>query len=174
MTTILCYGDSNTWGFIPGSLNLATYYMERYPHNVRWPGLLQQSLGSDVIVAEAGLCGRTTNIDYQNIPDRNGKKQLMCSLFTHAPIDLVILMLGTNDLKAEFNRSADDVAQGNAELIDMIQASTFGPDMQIAPQILLVCPPQPAHENGFDGQYIDSLKRYEGSEQAYQWALLHK
>jgi len=56
------------------------------------------------------------------------------------PIDLVILGLGTNDLKVYFNRSPEDIRDGMAELIDIIQASSYGPDMLGAPKILIRTP----------------------------------
>lgn len=63
MKTILCYGDSNTWGYVPGSLDFKTVYVERYPRTIRWPGLLQQYLGSEYYVVEEGLNGRTTDTE---------------------------------------------------------------------------------------------------------------
>jgi len=144
MKNILCYGDSNTWGFVPGSLNINTWYMERFPRNVRWTGCLQAQLGSNYYVIEEGLCGRTTNID--NPPEEggsssNGKTYLQPCLFSHAPLDWVVLMLGPNDFKASLNRSAENAATGLEELINIIQASTYGPDMQHPPKILLIAPP---------------------------------
>ncbi len=165
--TILCYGDSNTWGFVPGSLNIETFYMERYPFSKRWTGLLQLQLGNDYYIAESGLCGRTTNIDSKVNPNVNGKSQLYATLFSHAPVDLVILMLGTNDLKVEFNRDAEQISNGIAQLIEMIQASTFGCNMQRSPEILLICPPCPVHENSYYGQFEGAIKRYQGLPEKY-------
>ncbi|MBX3710131.1 MAG: SGNH/GDSL hydrolase family protein [Gammaproteobacteria bacterium] len=147
---ILCYGDSNTWGFIAGSIDFKTFYMERYPRNVRWTGLLQQYLGHDFYVIEEGLNGRTTNLDYKDIPGRNGKTHLGPCLYSHAPLDLVILSLGANDLKIEFDRDAQDISKALSELIDIIQTSTFGSDMQNSPPILLVNYPIPTNENYLD------------------------
>ena len=143
MKKILCYGDSNTWGFIPGSLDLATGYMERYPRHIRWTGQLQERLGHDYLVIEEGLCGRNTNIG--NPPDlggesSNGKMYLPPCLLSHAPLDWVVLMLGSNDFKTSLNRSAEDVAFGLEELIRIIQSSTSGLDMRNPPQILLIAP----------------------------------
>ena len=92
MKRILCYGDSNTWGFIPGT-------GERYPADVRWPGVLAALLGRGVHVVENGINGRTTAIDDPGYPCRNGKEGLGYALLAEKPFDLVILMLGTNDLK---------------------------------------------------------------------------
>ncbi len=135
MKNILCYGDSNTWGFVPGSLNFETYYVERYPYHKRWTGILQKRLGDNYRIIEEGLNGRTTNVDYANEQGRNGKTFLPIALYSHAPLDLAILMLGMNDLKKEFNRSAAEIASATSELIEIIQKSTFGKNMQSAPEI---------------------------------------
>jgi lysophospholipase L1-like esterase len=147
---ILCYGDSNTWGFVPGSINFTTFYMERYARHIRWTGLLQEYLGNKYHIIESGLNARTTNINTPDLfPDRNGKTYLAPCLYSHAPLDLVILFLGANDLKIEFNRGAKEVATGLAELIDIIQSSTYGPNMKQAPAILLISYPIPVSENSY-------------------------
>ena len=139
--TILCYGDSNTWGYVPTRTNEKS--IERYPHNKRWPGVLQHLLGKDYYVIEEGLNSRTTNLDYAIPPNRNGKTYLPPCLYTHAPIDLVILALGGNDLKAYFNRKPEDIRDGLVELIDIIQTSQYGKCLQGAPEILILTPPIP-------------------------------
>jgi lysophospholipase L1-like esterase len=95
MKTILCYGDSNTWGYIPGT-------GERYASHVRWPGVLQNALGNGYVIIEEGLCGRTTVWDDPIEEYRSGKEYLIPCLKSHAPLDLVVLMLGSNDLKMRF------------------------------------------------------------------------
>ena len=92
MKHVLVYGDSNSWGFEPGS-------GKRYGEEVRWTGVLAENLGSDTRVIEEGLNGRTTVFDDPLEPGRNGKTYLGPCLQSHHPLDLVILMLGTNDLK---------------------------------------------------------------------------
>lgn len=139
--TILCYGDSNTWGYVP----LASHDepKQRYPRDIRWPGVLQTLLGNQFHVVEEALNSRTTNIDYNRPPDRNGKTYLPSCLYSHAPIDLVILALGGNDTKTYFNRTAQDITNGLADLIDTIQLSDYGPSLQSAPKILILSPTQP-------------------------------
>lgn len=139
--TILCYGDSNTWGYVPQSDH--SLPKARYPRDIRWPGLLQQLLGNNFHIVEEGLNSRTTNLDYAPPPDRNGKTYLAPCLYSHAPIDLVILALGGNDTKTYFNRSAEQITNGLAELIDIIQASQYGADMIHPPKILLTTPAIP-------------------------------
>ena len=111
---ILCYGNSNTWGDPPGG-NF------RYPPGIRWTGQLQQKLGGRFEIIEEGLCGRTTVLDDPKEEGRNGKTYLTPCLRTHNPIDLVILMLGTNDLKERFNLSAKEIATNIEELILIIK-----------------------------------------------------
>lgn len=91
---IVCFGDSNTWGYIPVT-------SRRYDENTRWPALLQSKLGyEDYTVVEEGLTGRTTVFDDPFDPELNGLKTMPAILRTAAPIDLLIFMLGTNDFQS--------------------------------------------------------------------------
>lgn len=132
MKTILCYGDSNTFGLMPDLKN-------RYPYPVRWTGILQRELGDGYRVIEEGLGGRTTVWDDPVEEHKNGKTYLLPCLESHRPIDLVILMLGTNDLKERFHVSSFDIGQSVGNLLKCILHSESGPDFA-APEILLVCP----------------------------------
>lgn len=139
MKTILCFGDSNTWGFIPESL--MEPFPRRHPLTVRWTGVLAEVLGKGFRVVEEGQNGRTTvHEDPINIC-RKGKDYLPACLESHKPVDLVVLMLGTNDLKSIFNAAVSDVANGARVLAQMILDSNTGPANR-APQLLLVCPPE--------------------------------
>jgi lysophospholipase L1-like esterase len=131
--TILCYGDSNTWGWNPAT-------QTRYSRHERWPGILRQALGEGYLVIEEGLNGRTTVWDDPIEGYKNGKEYLIPCLETHKPIDLVIIMLGTNDLKMRFGVPACDVAAGAGVLVDIVVKSETGPG-DGAPQVLLVAPP---------------------------------
>jgi len=133
LKTILCYGDSNTWGTIPGTRH------ERFTRHIRWPGVLQNILGEEYYVIEEGLSGRTTAVDDPFEEGRNGRTSLMPCLRTHAPIDLVIVLLGENDLKYRFAFTAADAARGAATLVTMIQQSKLGRNHQ-TPKVLLVAP----------------------------------
>ena len=128
MKTILCYGDSNTWGYNPAS-------GERFERNVRWPGLMQQALGDRVHVVEEGLCGRTSTWEDFTWDGRNGRTFLPVALESHSPLDLVIIMLGTNELKSAFNLSAKDIAVGITKLAETVLQAECG-----APELLLVSP----------------------------------
>lgn len=136
MKTILCYGDSNTHGQVPGGSPL-----ERFNRFERWPGVLQDQLGPDWHVLEEGLCGRTTVYKDPIEGDiKSGRLYLRPCLMSHAPLDLVILMLGTNDLKARFNQPASEVAMGMGCLVHDIRDLNPGPNGR-CPEILVVAPP---------------------------------
>ena len=130
---ILCFGDSNTWGYVPVSA-------DRYARDVRWPGVMATALGANFHVIEEGLCGRTTVWDDPIEGDKNGARYLPACLASHQPLDLVILMLGTNDLKARFSLPALDIAAGAERLVRMIQSSASGRGGK-SPAILLAAPP---------------------------------
>jgi lysophospholipase L1-like esterase len=138
MRTVLCYGDSNTWGAAPMA---GPADVRRFGFSERWPGVLRSELGEGWWVIEEGLNGRTTvHDDPIEGVHRNGRRYLAPCLETHAPLDLVVLMLGTNDLKHRFGASAFDIASGVGVLIDDILAGAAGPDGE-PPRILLLCPP---------------------------------
>src|SRR5215472_14719247 len=104
-TTVLCFGDSNTNGMPSDDENYV-----RLPADVRWTGRLQDLLGADFAVIEEGLSGRTTDVDYDERPGANGRTYFLPCLQTHHPLDVVVIMLGTNDLKTQFHRTAADIA----------------------------------------------------------------
>lgn len=113
----------------------------RYGMDVRWERVLRQSLGEGYWVIEEGLGGRTSAFDDPFAgEDRNGKRYLPACLTSHQPLDLVILMLGTNDLKSYFNLSAAEIARGVGTLIGIVQNSISGSD-SVVPKVLLICPP---------------------------------
>lgn len=129
---ILCYGDSNTWGHdaVTG---------QRFDENTRWTGVLQNLLGDGYAVVEEGQRGRTTVWDDPVENRMSGLSYLWPCLDSHAPIDLVIIMLGTNDLKTHFWVHPKSIALGAGRLVDTVQKCNFGPEDR-APQVLLVSP----------------------------------
>lgn len=130
--TILCYGDSNTWGQKPDKSG-------RYPADIRWTGILQQKLGDDYYIIEEGLGSRTTNLEYSRKPGRNGKVYLTPCIASHNPLDLVIIMLGTNDLKIEYDRSASQIATAASGIIEDIKNSAWDKQKNV-PQIVVISP----------------------------------
>lgn len=133
MHEILCFGDSNTWGYSPAGDG-------RFPRDVRWTGVLQAQLGNSARVIEEGLNGRTTVWDDPIEGDKNGLRHLPSLLESHAPLDLVVIMLGTNDLKKRFSVTAWDIAASVDRLAGIVLASASGPGGR-PPKLLLVAPP---------------------------------
>ena len=135
MKTILAYGDSLTYGAnpIPGG--------PRHPYEDRWPTALERGLGGKARVIAEGLGGRTTvHDDWFANADRNGARVLPTLLESHSPLDLVIIMLGTNDIKPFHGRSAGEAGRGMARLVQIIRGHYAG-KLQPAPEIILVSPP---------------------------------
>ena len=147
---ILCFGDSNTWGFVPGAFDSKTFYMERYPLSVRWPGVVRKILGNEYYIIEEGLNGRTTNVEYPGLNGRSSTSYLGPCLYTHSPLELIVIQIGINDLKTIFNRKLSIIAEGISEMIDMVKGTLFGSDMQSPPEILLLTPPPLEHEKYLD------------------------
>jgi lysophospholipase L1-like esterase len=139
MKSILCFGDSNTWGFDAEAWSRGQP-IPRFPPDLRWPGVLAVKLGPGYKVIEEGLNGRTTVFDdpIEGL-HKNGSRYLLASLESHAPLDLVVIMLGTNDLKERFSAPASDIAMGAACLARTALASGTGPQGR-APSLLLVAP----------------------------------
>lgn len=138
MKNILCFGDSNTWGCKPIQ---SPDRIERYSKSERWPGILQIILGDDFDVIEEGMGGRTTIWDDPLEGYKNGREYLVPCLNTHQPLDLVILMLGTNDLKARFSLPASDIAASAGSLVELIQRHKFQVADCPTPSVLLIAPP---------------------------------
>ena len=141
MTVIVAFGDSNTWGSDPATGG-------RLPREQRWTTVMQNELGPGFEVIAEGLRGRTTVHDDPIEPYRSGAHALPPCLMSHAPLDLVILALGCNDLKKRFSLSAFDIAEGAARLILLTRAYGEGPDGR-APKILLIAPPPIARLTGY-------------------------
>jgi lysophospholipase L1-like esterase len=130
---ILCFGDSNTWGFPPDC-------GARYDRQTRWPGVLQQALGEDYYVIEEGLPGRNTVWDDPVEGGKNGLKQLLPLIHSHMPLDLLIIMLGTNDFKNRFSVSPLDISWSIGRLVKAARDSGH-PLLGEAPEVLVLCPP---------------------------------
>lgn len=151
MRTVLCYGDSNTWGYDPET-------RRRFEPAARWTGVLAAALGPGVRVVEEGLNGRTTIVDDPIEPDRNGLTYLRPCLLSHMPIDVVVLMLGTNDLKARLARRASDIADSVGLLASIVANPAYGRDGR-APRALIVCPPAVTVLTDFDGMFEGGVEK---------------
>ena len=104
MKTVLCYGDSNTWGYEPKTDG-------RIPWKQRWPGILQDKLGADFQVVENGLCGRTTRHESATEAFVNGYLEARVCAEVNAPLSVAAVMLGTNDCKDEYTSEPADIAE---------------------------------------------------------------
>lgn len=139
MRTILCYGDSNTHGTIPLT---ALGQFARYPKGTPWPDVLASLLGPEYNVISEGLPGRTTvHDDRVEGGKRSGLEVLPAILPSHAPVDLMLLMLGTNDLKPRFSVTALEIARSLERLV--IEARNILPGLEV---MLIV--PAPVQEAG--------------------------
>ena len=128
MKQILCFGDSNTYGLIPKSEG-------RYPWEIRWTGILNKKLGlKNYRVIEEGLPGRTTIFDDPLRKGRCGVQMLPVILETHRPIDIVVVMLGTNDCKTVYGATAEVIGEGITNIIEQICTYAEGS------KILLISP----------------------------------
>lgn len=130
MKRILCFGDSNTWGNISGT-------PDRFDPEVRWTGVLQDELGGDYLVIEEGYNGRTVVMPDLVEGRLSGIDYFRPCLDSQSPLDLVILMLGTNDLKIRFGLEAESIAFGFYRYLDALKTT---PMMGERPKVLLVSP----------------------------------
>ena len=131
---ILVYGDSNSWGYLDDGKG------QRCPQ--RWPLVMASHLNAEII--EECLPGRVTHgADPVEGPHFDGSVPMLAILMSQQPLDHVIIMLGTNDMKARFNRSADDITGGVLQLVDIVRASRAGPggwNATQVPMVTVICP----------------------------------
>ena len=137
---ILCFGDSNTYGYCPDGSG-------RFDADTRWTGLLQKKLGTNDRIIEEGLCGRTDELR----EGRRGLDTIGILLESHAPVDLLILMLGTNDCKTRYNASAGTIAKGLEQVITKAQKSSPHPFRLLVISPILLAPG--VGDPGFDPEF---------------------
>jgi lysophospholipase L1-like esterase len=143
---VLVFGDSNTWGWIPVERGIPT---TRYAPDQRWAGVAQAALGDGFEIIEEGLSGRTTDLfdDDPTVKELSGagldgSAYLPAAVASHLPLDLVVIMLGTNDLKAKFGRSPEAIALGVRGLIERVRRIDRGAWTEYpAPRVLVLAPP---------------------------------
>lgn len=131
--TIVCFGDSNTWGYDAET-------DQRFNDEIRWTGLLQSELCNTYRVIEEGLPGRTSVSDDPLFEGLAGISYLYPCLMSHAPLDLVVIMLGTNDTKERFALTSYNIAQGIVRLAHKTRGSGAGPAGK-SPEVLVIAPP---------------------------------
>ena len=160
---IVVYGDSMSWGIIPGT-------RDRLPENKRWAGILQSLLGDEYKVIEECLNGRTTQFEDVNRPARSGLQHINMLLESHSPIDLVIVMLGINDFQDIIGVSSKESALGLKALINKIQGLSPEP-MKKPAQVLAVIPPEIKEPLGLMAEKFSGYERGRDSECEYLSAL---
>ena len=163
LRTILCFGDSNTNGCNPDG-------GERWPFDIRWPGVLQKELGSEFHVIEEGMGGRTTVFDDPYYPGRRGLTALPMILETHYPISLAIIMLGTNDCKSCYSATPLAIAKGAARIAETILGYDY-PQWCCIPEVLLISPIHVGPDAASSG---DILFDYASSEKSKELAAVFK
>jgi lysophospholipase L1-like esterase len=164
MKTILAYGDSLTFGANPARNG------PRHAYEDRWPTALERGLGGAARVIAEGLGGRTTaHDDWFANADRNGARILPTLLESHSPLDLIVIMLGTNDIKPHLGRTAGEAARGMVRLVQVIRGH-YAARREPEPAIILVAPPvlvdtdnleMKAHFGG-DLMYVEQSKLFAG------------
>lgn len=130
--TIVCFGDSNTHGYDSSTGG-------RFPEDVRWPGVLAGLLGEGYSVKEEGLSGRTASFTDPLFEGLNGFSLIYPCLMTHEPVDLLIVMLGTNDTKERFAATPDNIAKGMSRLVTRALVSKEA--WRDEPRVLMIAPP---------------------------------
>lgn len=144
MKRILCFGDSNTYGYKPDGSG-------RFNENIRWTGIIQKKLGENFQVIEEGLCGRTTIFEDELRDGRKGLELVGTLVETHNPIDVFVVMLGTNDCKTRYGATAGIIAKGLGQVISKAQLKS-SKEMKI----LVISPillGQGVGEEGYDVEF---------------------
>lgn len=141
MKNILVFGDSNSWGYDAAIYDPVTGIAKRFPKEKRWPGILQLMLGSEFNVIENCLNGRTLMQNDPYFPGRLGIESLRETLDANAPLDLVIIKLGCNELKHMFSLTAGMIAFGAEYLVQEVKQPYYGYPV---PKVLLIAP-HPTH-----------------------------
>lgn len=148
MKTVLCFGDSNTWGYEPGT-------GLRYDDSIRWTSMTQSLLNSEIKLIEAGLNGRTTNSEDETREFRRGTALLKLYLESCRPLSLVVISLGTNDLKASLSLSIEEIKSGARALCQ--QALDFDYAPYDKPAILLVAPAPLVNSPELDEEFENAI-----------------
>lgn len=156
MRRILCYGDSNTWGFVPSSDR------DRYPVSIRYPRVLASLLGDEYEVIEEGLPGRTVLLDneIENVGNRNGSLVFGQLVYSHLPLDYVLIMLGTNDLKPPVKGRVKECVNALENIyLDMINKK-LGGRMKNIPKIIIVAPSIVGSGGNNDEEIVEESKLF--------------
>ena len=134
MKTVVCFGDSNTYGYDPATGG-------RYDSDTRWPCVLQRLLGGDYFVVEEGCNGRTTVFEDPSDDWKNGLDYIKGIVCSHRPVDVLIIMLGSNDMKICYGASCEDIAEGMRQVVKAA-VGTLLYKQKYAPEVIIVSPPE--------------------------------
>lgn len=164
MKNILLYGDSNTWGFNP---DFTCQDDLRFVRDERWGGVLQRELGEEYFITEEGLGGRTTTLEDPAAPGRSGLALLAPIVQSHQPLDLLVFLLGTNDMKNTYRASLADIRRG-MELLLQNALNPYWWDTHKPPKMLVISPTH-IHDTGvYDFIDATSAKKSLGLLPHYQ------
>ena len=152
---ILCFGDSNTWGYIAEGHK--KNYVLRQPADTRWPGAASRLLGETYEVLEEGLNGRTTGFDDPSSDGRNGLAYLKEELKALLPVDTAVIALGVNDLKPDICGSITKSRQAMAQMLDLLKETGISDIILILPAYLTSAISGPPFCEDFCGPDIISL-----------------
>ncbi len=164
---ILCFGDSITWGYNPVDGT-------RFAYCETWPGVMEKSLGESYRVITEALVARTTCWDLPYSPDRNGSKFLPMIMESHSPLDLVIIMLGINDLMHMNGKTADESAWGLLAIIRIVMTTQWGAK---PPKVLVIAPPLPGKmsdfsKQAFGGNIVEEIKKLPAAQKVVAEAAM--
>ena len=134
MKTVVCFGDSNTYGYDPLTGG-------RYDGNTRWPCVLQRLLGEEYLVVEEGCNGRTTVFEDPNDDWKNGLDYIKGIVCSHRPVDVLIIMLGSNDMKICYGASCEQITEGMREVV-RAAVGTLLYKQKYVPEVIIVSPPE--------------------------------
>lgn len=138
--TIVCFGDSNTHGY-------NSFNMGRFTEKERWTCLLADLLGPGYLVREEGLSGRTTSFDDPLFEGLNGFSYIHACMLTHEPLDLLIIMLGTNDVKERFSATPENITKG---LERLVTKAIHTPEAWRDKSNILIIAPPPIEEGYYE------------------------
>ncbi len=180
MKQILCYGDSNTWGHNPDYTSMEDL---RYPYEVRWTSRLEALFGEGYRVAAQGLCSRTVSFDDPVEEGKNGMKFYPVCLESAMPVEVVVFMLGTNDVRPLFHAPAEEIARG-MEGLGILTERISRESGRRAPEILIVAPApvgEQVEEREFAGIYdrtsVEKSKKlpalYQAVANRHGWGFLN-
>lgn len=165
--TIVCFGDSNTYGYIPGEGG-------RYPRERCWPYVLQALLGEYYEVVSEGFNGRTIDREDPRLKWKRADLYLPACIASHTPMDLLIIMLGTNDLKSCYKKSAEEIALSAGNLVRLAQQVSMERESNGKAAKILLVSPNHVHPDIANTEFGEEFGRTEGYEKSKLLSKLYR